>query len=258
MSDLFKRKFKSLSDDSSDDEVDAGMEPTIKKPMLTNSTMYSDKSRRMMEMMGFKGESGLGKLGQGRLEPVEASTHKGRRGLGLRLDGLDMSAENWTPDMEVLYLREPVNWLQDYSDDLETKSYDDFRAWMTEGPKKLTIDDEDNFCDPDVLANVLTQKTVFDQLGADDMRNARTRCNPFETIGSSIFMNRAAIKMANLDSMFDFMFTNPKDEDGRSTVNENDLLYFADCCAGPGKFSKLVILVGCNLCQIIKPHFFLL
>lgn len=245
MSDLFKRKFESLSDDSSDDEVDAGMQPTIKKPMLTDSVqpMYSDKSRRMMEMMGFKGESGLGKLGQGRLEPVEASTQKGRRGLGLRLDGLDMSAENWSPDMEVLTLREPVNWLQDYSDDLETKSYDDYRAWMVEGPKKLTIDDEDNFCDSEVLANVLAQKTVFDQLGADDMRNARTRCNPFETIGSSIFMNRAAVKMANMDAMFDFMFTKPVDEDGRPTVNENDLLYFADCCAGPGRFLKLVIRI---------------
>lgn len=146
-----------------------------------------------------------------------------------------MAAENWTPEMEVVALREPVNWIQDYSDDLETKSYDDFRGWMVEGVKKLTIDDEDNFCDASVLSDVLAQKTIFDKLGADDMRNARTRCNPFETIGSSIFMNRAAVKMANMDSMLDFMFTSPKNEDGSPMISEYDLLYFADCCAGPGK-----------------------
>ena len=31
-----------------------------------------------------------------------------------------------------------------------------------------------------------------------------------------IFMNRAAMKMANMDKVFDFMFSNPTTEDGRS------------------------------------------
>lgn len=231
---MLKRKFKTLSDDSSgDDGVDGGA-PETKKPMYANSSLYSDQSLRMMQRMGFRADAGLGKSGQGRLEPIEASAQKGRRGLGLRLDGLDMAADSWRPELETIELREPVDWIQDYSADLETKSFDDFRAWMVESPKKLTIDDESAFCDPTVLANVLAQKSVFDQLGADDMRNARTRCNPFETIGSSIFMNRAAVKMANMDAMFEFMFTTPKDEDGNPTVGENDLLYFADCCAGPG------------------------
>lgn len=234
-----KRKFKSLLKESS--EGDAGMQPAIKKPKLTNTTMYSEKSRRIMGMMGFKGDGGLGKLGQGRLEPVEATAPNGRCGLGLKLDGLSKAAANWSLDMEVIHLQEPIKWLQDSSDDLETKFYDDFRGWMKTGSKKLSIDDEDNFCDSDMLANVLAQKSVFDQLGEKEMRNARTRSNPFETIGSSIFMNRAAVKMANLDSMFGFMFTNPVDEDGRPTVNENELLHFADCCAGPGGFSEYVL-----------------
>ena len=34
--------------------------------------------------------------------------------------------------------------------------------------------------------------------------------------GKGIFMNRAAMKMANMDRVFDFMFTNPTTEDGRS------------------------------------------
>lgn len=232
MENMLKRKFKSLSDDSSDDEADSMQQPPEKK--VYENSMYSNQSLRIMEKMGFKSESGLGKLGQGRLEPVEASTQKGRRGLGLKLDGLESAASKWTPELENIQLRETANWIQDYSDDLETKSIDDFKAWMVEDVKKLTIDDETSFCDEDVLANVLAQKTIFDKLGADDMRNARTRSNPFETIANSIFLNRGAVKMANMDALFDFMFTNPTDDDGAPLVHENDLLYFADVCAGPG------------------------
>lgn len=49
-----------------------------------------------------------------------------------------------------------------------------------------------------------------------DVDKIRGRCNPFEAIGKGIFLNRAAMKMANLDRIFDFMFTNPKDKEGVS------------------------------------------
>ena len=44
------------------------------------------------------------------------------------------------------------------------------------------------------------------------MVRARTRSNPFETIGKLFFQNRAALKMANMDAVFGFMFTRPVDE----------------------------------------------
>ena len=37
-------------------------------------------------------------------------------------------------------------------------------------------------------------------------------------LGKGIFQNRAAMKMANMDAVFDFMFTNPK-YDGHSLGN---------------------------------------
>lgn len=37
--------------------------------------------------MGYREGEGLGKFGQGRKEIVEASTQRGRRGLGLKLQG---------------------------------------------------------------------------------------------------------------------------------------------------------------------------
>ncbi|RWS18681.1 hypothetical protein B4U80_04626, partial [Leptotrombidium deliense] len=47
--------------------------------------------------------------------------------------------------------------------------------------------------------------------------------------------------MANIDTVFDFMFTNPKDEHNKSLVQESEPLYFADICAGPGGFSEYVL-----------------
>lgn len=42
----------------------------------------------------------------------------------------------------------------------------------------------------------------------NDLIHARSRANPFETIGSVFFMNRAALKIANIDVVTNFMFSN--------------------------------------------------
>lgn len=203
---------------------------------------YSNKSMMMMKKMGFNPDQGLGKSGQGRIAPIEASEQKGRRGLGLKLDGLDNAAVKFDPAMENVQLRETAEWLHSSgSDSLDELSRDVLEAWFTVGNRKLTLDDETKFCDADVLAEVLSSKSIFDNLGGEDMRRARTRSNPFETIRGSIFLNRAAVKMANMDSIFDFMFTNPVDEHGEPLVRDDDLLYFADVCAGPGGFSEYVL-----------------
>lgn len=201
---------------------------------------YSEKSLCIMQRMGFTGQQqGLGKQGQGRLEPIEASVQNGRRGFGLKVNDFHkLRATKWTPDMETIQLREPTSFIYDSSDDLETKSYDTLSAWMITGPKKLTIDDETKFCCPDVLRNVLAAKTIFNQLRGYEIAIARSRFNPFETIGKSIFINRSAVKMANMDALFEFMFTRPIDEAGRSLVKDNELFCFADVCAGPGGFSQ--------------------
>ncbi|RWS19503.1 hypothetical protein B4U80_02025 [Leptotrombidium deliense] len=65
--------------------------------------------------------------------------------------------------------------------------------------------------------------------------------NPFESIAKGIFQNRAALKMANIDSVFDFMFTNPKDENNKSLVRKSEPLYFADVFGGPGGCSEYVL-----------------
>ena len=75
----------------------------------------------------------------------------------------------------------------------------------------------------------------FDTVDLRDFRQARDRANPFESIKKEFFgTSRAALKMANIDAIFDFMFT------GAADTNKS-LLHFADICSGPGGFSEYVL-----------------
>lgn len=46
------------------------------------------------------------------------------------------------------------------------------------------------FVSTELLLGIQKAKTVFDQLPDQDLRDARTRSNPFESIASVIFQNR--------------------------------------------------------------------
>lgn len=238
-----RQKFASESTDSESTTTGSKAEESNGQAMKSYETLYSGPSLRMMEKMGYRKDEGLGRLGQGRVEPIEASQQRGRRGLGLRLDDLDKAAVKWDPEIEELLIPERIEWLvnQDPDEALLDLSVDCLSSWVRRGEKKLTIESETKFCDENILKRVLESKSVFDNLGADDMRRARTKSNPFETIRGNVFQNRAAVKMANMDSMFDFMFSKPVDEAGRPLVAENDLLYFADVCAGPGGFTEYIL-----------------
>ncbi len=45
--------------------------------------------------MGYVPGQGIGKHGTGILNPIDESTHKGRRGLGYYLDGLEKEDVQW-------------------------------------------------------------------------------------------------------------------------------------------------------------------
>lgn len=204
-------------------------------------SMYNNVSQKLMAKMGFREGEGLGKYGQGRKEIVEASTQRGRRGLGLMLKGFqgDLNVD-WEDEPEPSAI-EQVSWFPESSPEIPDS--DELRDWMTVGEKKLKIDDETEFCSENLLHLLLRCKTVFDDLEGEEMRRARTRSNPYETIRGAFFLNRAAMKMANMDHVFDYMFTNPKDSQGKVQTRdkEGELLYFGDVCAGPGGFSEYVL-----------------
>uniref|UniRef100_A0A8U7M0L3 Cap-specific mRNA (nucleoside-2'-O-)-methyltransferase 1 n=1 Tax=Corvus moneduloides TaxID=1196302 RepID=A0A8U7M0L3_CORMO len=202
---------------------------------------FQNSVLRKLAKMGFREGEGLGKYGQGRKDIVEASNQKGRRGFGLTLKGFDGELNiDWQDEPEPSAY-EKVDWCPECT--TEIPDAEELKEWMTVGKRKLMIEDETEFCNEELLRSVLQCKSVFDELDGEEMRRARTRSNPYEMIRGAFFLNRAAMKMANMDHVFDYMFTNPKDYQGVPLIKEYDaeLLYFADVCAGPGGFSEYVL-----------------
>ena len=237
----FRQSFE--TSDSGFQEERESSESRAKTMKLDNDSSnknYSTFAQKMMSKMGYKEGTGLGKQGQGIVEPISASKQRGRRGLGLIIAGLTGNGPvPWDEDKEHIEIEENVSWIDECT--LPCPELAELRQWTKEGRRKDTIDDETTFCDPETLTNILKCKSVFDSLEPEELRKARTRSNPFETIRGVFFLNRAAMKMANMDAVFEFMFTEPKTSDGRNLVSKNELLYFADVCAGPGGFSEYIL-----------------
>lgn len=192
--------------------------------------------------MGYKPGRGLGKKEQGIVEALKASDQKGRRGLGFSLADVVLSEDlKWSPDEEKKYVavEEDVTWMPEPSGPAPAEA--ELKDWIKRGPRPTQMTQQTDFCDPEVVRNVCLCKSVFDRLSGNELRNARSHSNPFETIGKVFFQNRAALKMANIDSRFDMMFTEPKNEAGQPVLAPKDLLFFADICAGPGGFSEYVL-----------------
>ena len=93
--------------------------------------------------------------------------------------------------------------------------------------------------------NLVEKKRLFSSVDFQTFVKYRAAVNPFENLGRSIFIDRASIKLANLDALFDFMNL-------RSTFgvyvkdNNREDLYtqsrsFADVAGGPGGFTQYIL-----------------
>ena len=67
----------------------------------------------------------------------------------------------------------------------------------------LTLEKEEYdynlFCCQKKVTTLFGSKDMLDSVHKQAFLDARRRSNPYEIIGKSIFINRAAVKMANLD-----------------------------------------------------------
>lgn len=136
-------------------------------------------------------------------------------------------------------IKENVEWFRCPKNDTGDLKLPILLSWVKVGKKKSSIASEIRFCEPKNLDQILMFKTMLDHVNKNEFMCARSKCNKFEEIGRSIFQNRSAMKMSNLDAIFDYILTDPKNENGDSASNE--LFYFADVCAGPGGFSEYVL-----------------
>jgi cap1 methyltransferase len=64
----------------------------------------------------------------------------------------------------------------------------------------------------------------------------RTQTNPFENVGRSIFMNRAAVKLANIDAVFNVT----GHDSGMVVMQVPGKFTFCDIAAGPGAFTQYI------------------
>ncbi|ESN99857.1 hypothetical protein HELRODRAFT_192823 [Helobdella robusta] len=243
MSNNGSQKRKDLEKFTVNDDFEG--QPLKKKLKLGTESSIAMK---LMSKMGYKEGRGLGKHEQGISQPIEASKQKGKRGLGLNSNkkGLQPSEVQWNFDAEELGKCEVIDWLTNPSFISEISP-----NWLENGPVKLALDNETKFCSEETLTSILEGKTIFDSVEPEDMMKARTRSNPYETIKSAFFLNRAAMKMANMDSAFNYMFTSPTNPDNKneSLIARDELLTFADICAGPGGFSEYILWRKKGMCK---------
>lgn len=141
--------------------------------------------------------------------------------------------------MEYDEIKENIEWIRCPKNNTGDLKLPILCSWVKIGLKKTSIASEIRFCEPNNLEKILMFKTMLDHINKNEFMWARSRCNKFEKIGRSIFQNRSAVKMANLDAILNFILTDPKNENCDSASNE--ILYFADVCAGPGGFSEYVL-----------------
>jgi cap1 methyltransferase len=89
--------------------------------------------------------------------------------------------------------------------------------------KKAKEIDHDLFCMKDIITQLNDSKDRISRIPKDVYYIARDKANPHELVGKSIFMNRSAIKIANLDHICNIL---PHDSESHFD--------FADICGGPG------------------------
>ena len=83
-----------------------------KPASLNEKGSYSSMAQRLMSKMGYVEGGGLGRAGQGRVEPVGISTQRGRRGLGHIVRGLeDDDNVDYDATKEHVVIEETVSWI---------------------------------------------------------------------------------------------------------------------------------------------------
>uniref|UniRef100_A0A1I8ISP4 Cap-specific mRNA (nucleoside-2'-O-)-methyltransferase 1 n=1 Tax=Macrostomum lignano TaxID=282301 RepID=A0A1I8ISP4_9PLAT len=236
------RVIVTMATQSSDDD-DSNAPPPMKRPRQSDASSaagsldgFSGPSKSMMKKMGYISGEGLGRERQGITEPVQAVTIKGRSGLGFESVSATSRPEfQWREGDDPVVVRRQVDWLTGGRDapSVINNAEEMKLRWMSVGLAKMTLDDETGFVSPEVLTGVLECKTFLDSMSNKDLMDSRSRSNPYETVKNAIFMNRAAVKMAEVDAVLQFRMSQPFDSD--------EIFQFADICAGPGGFTEYLL-----------------
>lgn len=98
------------------------------------------------------------------------------------------------------------------------------------------ISPNEKLCDINRYNALQKVKSTYSEIPGKDFTVLRNKANPFENIGNSIFMNRAAVKLANVDIFYNL--TNSWG--GLLQMQQAGQFSFLDIAAGPGGFTQYI------------------
>ena len=121
------------------------------------------------------------------------------------------------------------------------KAMDDFRDYRNPIYEEQYEYYDNNHDDDDHTSTPTEPSQVF--------AAARAACNPYELLGETrsgglnhgLFLNRSAMKLANIDALLDFDVIL-----GKGGTHSKSIFYFADLCAAPGGFSEYLLRRCCH------------
>jgi len=217
-------------------------------------------AEKMMKKMGYVEGKGLGKAQQGRMQAVDVVDKQDRAGLGVTVRNLHVRqigqlAGRYQPlgsQQRVLTMEVEVRWMRCPDGGMQSLHELKSKMEVKEVPNMDSLHDPESSptadyeqLASDALANDIKRaKSAFDDMERRMMRDAVQRANPWELVstrGHHIFQNRAAMKMAEMDWLFNLThrsFSNQALSTGPS--KHDKMFYFADICAGPGGFTEYV------------------
>lgn len=112
----------------------------------------------------------------------------------------------------------------------------DVDSWLKFGVHSRDMTEETDYCDKQLVEEVFALRSSLDEYDSRKIKTARNRSNFFE-VKSDQFMNRAALKIANVDAAFGWsgLCQLPGEEE------DGELLYFVDVFGGPGGCSEYIL-----------------
>ncbi|BHF57993.1 Cap-specific mRNA (nucleoside-2'-O-)-methyltransferase 1 [Sparganum proliferum] len=237
--------------------------------LISDNEPVDNMGWKLMRNMGYESGKGLWADSQGRTEAVPIEMKKDRRGLGMNKSSSarDLATPKfdfhhgpnaWHKDMEAPEVDDDHLWIWSRWGDPSPIVNGDVEDALQATPKERSIQHlllnptssealgepvsemrtQTLYCSKVLLHELFDYKDELDSISRDRVTDARMRSNPFENIRRGIFMNRAAMKMANMDHLLGYLFS-------RAT-RQNEVLHFADVCAGPGGFSEYLLWRRCN------------
>ncbi|KAJ4461349.1 putative S-adenosyl-L-methionine-dependent methyltransferase [Paratrimastix pyriformis] len=127
--------------------------------------------------------------------------------VALSQDEVDLNREiRMQDEYEMISLSDPACLSPDY---------DWHRGLVLENEEPMP---DGRFCEEELVNQLFQFKSAFDDVPPEKFKEARMKANPYERVGKHIFQNRAALKMANLDSIFKFTQTLPCPGEGGAAV----------------------------------------